>query len=219
MPGAPGLPGFDPRSGSMPGDSSGQRDGATGDLNGGSAGSSGGAGGQQGSGGGGDYTLDTLPTGGLGGTGNQQTAGTMTASERARVLDEQLRRGYEVFDGLILDERQRTQTEVDRQTGGQVGSGDIASAGGIGLPGGASLPQTLPSGTTGAQAGIPASSMPSSPPPAGETFPPPEDIPSGRDDDVVARQLREAAMREPDPELREALWDEYRKYTGISEQQ
>ena len=31
---------------------------------------------------------------------------------------------------------------------------------------------------------------------------PPEDIPSGRDDDVVARQLREAAMTEPDPELR-----------------
>ena len=43
-----------------------------------------------------------------------------------------------------------------------------------------------------------------------------DDIPSGRDDDVVARQLREAAMREPDPELREALWDEYRNYTGLS---
>ena len=38
----------------------------------------------------------------------------------------------------------------------------------------------------------------------------------GRDDDVVARQLREAAMREPDPELREALWEEYRNYTGLS---
>jgi hypothetical protein len=40
----------------------------------------------------------------------------------------------------------------------------------------------------------------------------PEDIPDGKDDDVVARQLREAAMREPDPELREKLWNEYRKY-------
>jgi len=50
-----------------------------------------------------------------------------------------------------------------------------------------------------------------------ETFAPPEDIPSGRDDDIVARQLREAAMREPDPVLREALWDEYRRYTGLSE--
>ena len=50
-----------------------------------------------------------------------------------------------------------------------------------------------------------------------ETFPPPDDIPSGRDDDVVARQLREAAMSEPDPELREALWQEYRNYTGLGD--
>ena len=52
-----------------------------------------------------------------------------------------------------------------------------------------------------------------------QTFAPPDDIPSGRDDDVVARQIREAAMSEPDPELREALWDEYRNYTGIGEEQ
>ena len=40
----------------------------------------------------------------------------------------------------------------------------------------------------------------------------PKDIPSGDDDDVVARQIREAAMREKDPKLRDKLWDEYRKY-------
>ncbi len=40
----------------------------------------------------------------------------------------------------------------------------------------------------------------------------PSDIPDGSDDDIVARQLREAAMKETDPELRERLWDEYRKY-------
>ncbi len=40
----------------------------------------------------------------------------------------------------------------------------------------------------------------------------PADIPSGDDDDVVARQLREAAQKESDPVLREKLWDEYRKY-------
>lgn len=40
----------------------------------------------------------------------------------------------------------------------------------------------------------------------------PADIPDGRDDDVVARQLREAAMAETDPELREKLWQEYRNY-------
>ncbi len=32
------------------------------------------------------------------------------------------------------------------------------------------------------------------------------------DDDIVARQLREAAENETDPELKEKLWQEYRKY-------
>ena len=32
------------------------------------------------------------------------------------------------------------------------------------------------------------------------------------DDDVIARQLREAAERETDPILKEKLWDEYKKY-------
>jgi transcription initiation factor TFIID subunit TAF12 len=40
----------------------------------------------------------------------------------------------------------------------------------------------------------------------------PEDIPNGQDDDVVARQIREAAMNEPDDALREKLWQEYRDY-------
>jgi lipase chaperone LimK len=40
----------------------------------------------------------------------------------------------------------------------------------------------------------------------------PEDIPSGQDDDVVARQIREAAMNESDPVLRDKLWQEYRDY-------
>ena len=34
----------------------------------------------------------------------------------------------------------------------------------------------------------------------------------GSDDDVLARQLREAAEREQDPVLKEKLWAEYRKY-------
>lgn len=38
------------------------------------------------------------------------------------------------------------------------------------------------------------------------------DIPSGHDDDVIARQLREAAEAETDPEVKEQLWEEYRKY-------
>ncbi|MDP5209408.1 hypothetical protein [Microbulbifer sp. 2205BS26-8] len=44
----------------------------------------------------------------------------------------------------------------------------------------------------------------------------PADIPNGTDDDVVARQIREAATRETDPELREKLWEEYRKYKSAT---
>ena len=40
----------------------------------------------------------------------------------------------------------------------------------------------------------------------------PADIGDGSDDDVVARQLREAAEKETDPELKKKLWEEYRKY-------
>ncbi len=40
----------------------------------------------------------------------------------------------------------------------------------------------------------------------------PKNIPDGRDDDVIARQIREAAEKETDPELREKLWKEYIEY-------
>jgi hypothetical protein len=37
-------------------------------------------------------------------------------------------------------------------------------------------------------------------------------IPSGEDDDIVARRLRRAAEQETDPELKEKLWKEYVEY-------
>ncbi|MYD42956.1 MAG: hypothetical protein F4W90_03580 [Gammaproteobacteria bacterium] len=38
------------------------------------------------------------------------------------------------------------------------------------------------------------------------------ELPDAKDDDVIARQLREAAIAETDPELKEKLWDELRRY-------
>ena len=35
------------------------------------------------------------------------------------------------------------------------------------------------------------------------------------DDDIVARQLREAAENETNPELKRKLWEEYRRYKGV----
>lgn len=43
----------------------------------------------------------------------------------------------------------------------------------------------------------------------------PDDIEVNAFEDIVARQLREAALAEDDPELRERLWEEYRKYNGM----
>ncbi|RLB93881.1 MAG: hypothetical protein DRH76_09745, partial [Deltaproteobacteria bacterium] len=44
----------------------------------------------------------------------------------------------------------------------------------------------------------------------------PEDIPPTSGDDIVARQLREVAMSEKDPQLRAKLWNEYRRYKGLA---
>ncbi len=46
---------------------------------------------------------------------------------------------------------------------------------------------------------------------AGSVIPVPEDVGDGRNDDIVLRQIREAALNEKDPVLRERLWEEYRR--------
>jgi hypothetical protein len=47
-----------------------------------------------------------------------------------------------------------------------------------------------------------------------DIIPIPQDIGDGRNDDIVLRQIREAAANERDPVLREKLWDEYRRIKG-----
>jgi hypothetical protein len=179
--------------------------------------SGGGSTGGQGSAGGSD------PFEGLGTPGS----GGMTAAERRAALDARLEAGYAVFDGVILSERERAQGQANEAgaavmgTGGDSGDGDASDGGGVESGQGgatviASAPNNssgggyLPAGTAGGREGeFSSQNQPS--------FPPPADIPSGDDDDVVARQLREAALHEPDPELREKLWNEYRKYTGLAQ--
>ncbi len=46
----------------------------------------------------------------------------------------------------------------------------------------------------------------------GPSTAPPPGVGSGENDDLVAKQLREAAEKETDPELREKLWKEYQDY-------
>lgn len=44
---------------------------------------------------------------------------------------------------------------------------------------------------------------------------PPEDIPPAENDDIIAKQLRQAAMQETDPETKAKLWNEYRRYKNL----
>ena len=46
---------------------------------------------------------------------------------------------------------------------------------------------------------------------------PPKDIPPADNDNIIARQIREAASAESDPEKQQKLWNEYRRYKGLPE--
>ncbi|MEX1031995.1 MAG: hypothetical protein WDZ30_01415 [Cellvibrionaceae bacterium] len=132
------------------------------------------------------------------------------------------------YDGMILRERRnvlgRSSAESSEEqvddfdrtlsyyeegdlSGEESGDNSIPATPGGGDPEVAAAPGNARSGghPNGSDAGGPGRANDAA-------YAPPDDIPSGDDDDVVARQIREAAMYEDDPELREKLWEEYRKY-------
>jgi hypothetical protein len=152
--------------------------------------------------------------------GGSGSAEILTNAEQVAILDGQLERGTGDFDDLILEERGRIQRTTKSAppadaepappgTYGGGGGGEATEAADYGVGSGR--------GRGGQQGPVPRDKYEGDIPQQAASFPAPADIPTGDDDDVVARQLREAAMREPDPQLREKLWDEYRKYKGIAE--
>jgi len=140
--------------------------------------------------------------------------GARTDSERTAGLDSELNRSMEEFDGLLLEEQRRIAEEAGSAggDGGAAAAGGATSAGstrhgGAGASGGS---PDAPSGEAGEEEGGAAGAASSA---SGDQRPSvPDDVGDGSDDDVIARQLREAAMSEQDPELREKLWQEYRDY-------
>ena len=143
------------------------------------------------------------------------TTDTMTTAERVAVLDRQLEESTGVFDAIIQEER-RQQRESRRERGANSQSSTQSSddSGTQTSYGGRNTYEAEEQGgygSVGGGMGGRSGGAPDTP----AVYEAPEDIPSGNDDDIVARQLREAAMREPDPDIREALWNEYRKYKGI----
>ena len=139
---------------------------------------------------------------------------TMTTAERVAVLDRQLEASTGVFDAIIREE-QRQQRASRREQGAatqsSVDSGTEQEPSGRNPYENPREREGSPDGTVGSGMGSSRDIVPDIP----ENYDMPEDIPSGDDDDIVARQLREAAMRESDSTIRERLWNEYRKYKGI----
>lgn len=151
------------------------------------------------------------------GEGNQAVTGSvgvgqgaMTDEEKAGQLDAQLNDKFAKFDDLMLGEREavaKSDNEGGSGTGSYgMGNGEGDDNGGYGeaddplqtaMASGSSR-----SGSLGVGGDIPVDSISDAP----------ADVGSGQDDDIIARQLREAAQKERDPELRAKLWNEYRKY-------
>ena len=155
------------------------------------------------------------------GSGRGSGPGVLTSGEQVAILDGELERGMGEFDAMILEQqtaRRRAQREQGRQEPVQTASAGGVIAGQGGKEGGqeGGFGRATGGGSYsvgGGMGGVGAGRIP----PDTAKYPPPADIPSGNDDDVVARQLREAAMREADPAVREKLWAEYRKYKGIKQ--
>ena len=137
-------------------------------------------------------------------------SGDDDGTDPQRSGDAELERALDVFDGEILEGRKIVLARSNDRAGQNhraipSGVGKTAQGGGTNSGGGA-LPDIPPGKTDTRSVSIP--------PPVAAVIP--KDIPDAKDDDVVARQLREAAMAESDPELRQALWDDYRRYKSGS---
>ena len=145
-------------------------------------------------------------------------AGEQTTDEQLASLDAELSAGLGEFDEMLLREQERVRAATPMQdAAGGVGGG----AGGAGTDEGAEgeggedggEPGSGREGAEGEEssAGRGGGAGAGTRQQAGRQGTP-ADIPDGSDDDVVARQLREAAEKETDPELKKKLWEEYRKY-------
>jgi hypothetical protein len=173
---------------------------------------------------------DPDATGGTGGWGGPddncdgsvgQFPGESDADRKAR-LEKTLDESVGGFDEVLGDEQREIST-VGRNTEGFGGSGGGAGTGRVGLgsqgAGGG--------GGGGSGAGAGEAGTVAMPPTEREASigglseeeiqaRTPDDIPDLVSEDIVAKQLREAALAETDPELRERLWEEYRSYNDLN---
>lgn len=159
-----------------------------------------------------------------------------TRAEQTAELDGELLAALGDFDDMLLQEEGRIAARVPRQrvssnssqaaasssggTSGEAGEFSAASSGDEGdQNGGTNAGETAEGGGSagsgpGAHPGAQGSAGAGSSTKASRDGVPGGKLPPPEDDDIVARQLREAADKESDPELKKKLWEEYWKYKG-----
>ena len=147
-----------------------------------------------------------------------------TPAEATSALDAKLGAGLGEFDQRLLVEQERVKAKASKSAGAGAGGGGGGAGAGSGTTAAGAGGGTARETATGPSSGASGSASDGSrerPAPGAAGGPgggqttassAPPDIPDGSDDDVVARQLREAAEKETDPELKKKLWEEYRKY-------
>lgn len=142
--------------------------------------------------------------------------GASTDDEDIAALDARLNRQLALFDERLRRAREAAEAERESQRGGGGGGAPSGAADGEGY-----LIEKPPEFAGAGGAAATGSGLGNTPDTSGTTesaprkiahYAQPADIPDGRDDDIVARQLREAAEQEKDPVLRDKLWEEYKRY-------
>ncbi len=163
--------------------------------------------------------------------GDLQTAGIPSGtgasgrSESGRIgeLEDELEQSLIVFDGQILDARTVLMPPLPGASADLPGagtgmpstaaSGDPRIGGGpVELPADDDAGEMAESGESSGANSAGNAEMASSENSDGQVALIPDDVGNGQNDDIVAQQLREAAVAETDPELQEKLWQEYRRY-------
>lgn len=162
--------------------------------------------------------------------GSTQPLGPETSEERTARLNMEFELSLQYFDRCIAKIAQDDYTG-----GGPKDAGGGGYGGSSGTQAGAEAGEQSESGESGdsgesmsqANAGATSGSNGDGAPELGQSASAnqtvlgggsgnvPSDIPGGDDDDIVAQQLRQAALETTDPVAREKLWDDYRKYKGI----
>jgi hypothetical protein len=174
------------------------------------------------------------------GTGGSGPGASQTQAEKTAALDGDFLIALGEFDEMLLKEEEKVAARVpsQRESGSSGQAGTAGSGGGSGETGeqgegaeGDAVAAGSPDGQAGRSGTAPgtqssdrgAQSSGGGRGGAGDAVTdhsrygaPGGKLPPPEDDDIVARQLREAAEKEPDPELKQKLWEEYWKYKGVS---